>query len=175
VQYLKALGAQRRRSDAYTSDITARSIKAGDKTVVHWVLATADEDNRNFGGCGFGCLCRSTATSSDYHRDLTANQVGRHSRQSVVLSFCPAVFDCYVLPLDKASFAQSPLKRSDFAGGFIGRAAAEIPDYRHPLLRPRPNRPRDGCTSEKRDEFAPPHIRSEAQETGLYRLKRVLR
>ena len=41
------------------------------------------------------------------------------------------------------------------------------------LLRARRERPRRRA-AEKRDELAPPHVRSQAQETALYRLKRVL-
>jgi hypothetical protein len=42
------------------------------------------------------------------------------------------------------------------------------------LLRPRRQRPRSRRTAEKGDELAPLHVRPQAQETALYRLKRVL-
>ena len=94
MQQFKALGAQRRCDDAYTGDIAARSIEASDETVLDGVVAATDEDNRNFGGRGFGCLCRGTATGSNYHCHLVANQIGSHRRQSIVLPFRPPVFDC---------------------------------------------------------------------------------
>jgi hypothetical protein len=49
-------------------------------------------------------------------------------------------------------------------------------DASHPvgLLRTRCERPCSSRTPEKRDELAPLHVRSQAKETALYRLKRVL-
>jgi hypothetical protein len=38
----------------------------------------------------------------------------------------------------------------------------------------RRERPRGRRTAEKGDEIAPPHVRPQAQETALYRLKQVL-
>jgi hypothetical protein len=40
-------------------------------------------------------------------------------------------------------------------------------------LRNGSERPRHGCAAEKSNEIAPPHARPQAQETALYRLKRV--
>jgi hypothetical protein len=49
-----------------------------------------------------------------------------------------------------------------------------VPRNHRPLLRPRRERPRSRRTAEQRNEFTSPHIRSQAQETALYRLKRAL-
>jgi hypothetical protein len=53
-----------------------------------------------------------------------------------------------------------------------GRRAAEKSNHRHRwLLRARHHRPRNGRTSKSRDELPPPHIRPQAQEDGIVRLK----
>ena len=59
--------------------------------------------------------------------------------------------------------------------GIIGVTRAKITDPRHlPLqLRARRQRPRRCRTTEKRDELAPSHVRSQAQEAALYGLKRA--
>jgi len=55
-----------------------------------------------------------------------------------------------------------------------GRHQHANPPHSLGLLRTRRERPYDCRAAEKRDELASPHIRSRAQETGLYRLKRTL-
>jgi hypothetical protein len=51
----------------------------------------------------------------------------------------------------------------------------EDPDHRHRwLLRARSERPGNRRAAEKANELTSPHIRTQAQGTALYRLKRVL-
>ena len=42
----------------------------------------------------------------DNHGHLSANQIGRQCRQSIVLVFCPTVFDRHVAAFDIAGFTQ---------------------------------------------------------------------
>ena len=44
---------------------------------------------------------------------LAVNQIGRKSRQSIVLTLCPSIFDCDILPLDVAGFRQASVKGGD--------------------------------------------------------------
>ena len=46
------------------------------------------------------------------HGHLTTNQIGRQSRQSIVLALRPAVFDRHVPALDIAGFAQALAERA---------------------------------------------------------------
>jgi hypothetical protein len=72
----------------------------------------AEEDNRNLCGRGFGRLRRSVAASREDHGHLTANQIGRQGRQSIVLVLGPAVFDRHVPALNITGFIQASAKSS---------------------------------------------------------------
>ena len=56
-----------------------------------------------------GGKSRKTGSGATRHDDrhLTANEIGSERRQSIEPSFRPAVFDGYILPLDKASFFEA--------------------------------------------------------------------
>jgi hypothetical protein len=45
------------------------------------------------------------------HCDLRAHELARECRQSIHLTFCPAVFDRHVLPFNIAGLAQSLAER----------------------------------------------------------------
>jgi hypothetical protein len=119
---------------------------------------SAREDNRNRRGRRLRGQCRSTRRREDHGR-LTANEIGRQCRQSIVLAVRPAVFDGYVPALDKAGFAQALVKREQAARRQRRRFAAKEPDHRHHcLLRARRKRPRSRRAAEKRNEIASFHF-----------------
>src|SRR5262249_26121251 len=91
------------------------------------------------------------------HFNLPPNQVGRERRQSIVLKFCPAVFDREISPFDKAAFVQASDERFRHICRFPRRSCAEVTNRRDSrLLRMRGERPR-GRTADERDEIPPPH------------------
>src|SRR5262249_52238922 len=90
----------------------------------------------------------------DDHRDLPANQLGRKFGESFHL-LGPAVVDRHVLALDIAGFFEALAKSAQALCNRFGRSDLEKPNHRHRrLLRARRERPRGGCTAEKRYELA---------------------
>jgi hypothetical protein len=88
---------------------------------------------------------------------------------------CPAIFDRDVAAFDIAEIAQTLAERAQAAREKFWRLRAQEPDGRQlRRLRTRRERPCDRRAAEEGDEFASLHIRSQAQETALYRLRRVL-
>jgi hypothetical protein len=74
-----------------------------------------------------------------------------------------------------ANLAQPLLERAYEARLSVRRVAADEPNHRHRrLLRARHKRQRGSGAAQKRNELTPLHIRSQGQETVLYRLKRAL-
>src|SRR5262249_6303340 len=103
----------------------------------------------------FGRERRRGALDRNDYGHLAANQIGRQRRQSVQLTFRPAVLHCDVAALEIAGFVEASPDRVERAGFTIG--AAEQPDHRHrPLLRSRGERPRRRA-AEQRDELAAFH------------------
>src|SRR5262249_27492942 len=102
-------------------------------------------------------LCRQhrRAVHRD-HCDLTADQLSRHFRQSIVLTFRPAVLNDHVLPLDIAGVFEPLAECARRDSVPIGRGAVEKPNHRHWLLRACSERPRSPAP-EKRDELPPSH------------------
>src|SRR5262249_25593881 len=98
---------------------------------------------------------RGSAARHGDHVDLAADQIGRQSRQSIVTTVRPAIFDRHVLPRDVAGFTEALPEWRQVLFVLVSRPAIEDPDYRYRgLLRPRRNRPRRRAT-EQRDELAP--------------------
>jgi hypothetical protein len=86
---------------AYAGKIAAGLVEAGDKAEAHRVTARRKHD----WNCRRGRLGRQRggqATCGD-HAHLTASQISRHRRQSIVF-IGPAVFEGYVLSFDIAGF-----------------------------------------------------------------------
>ena len=69
------------------------------------------EHNRDGRGARLGRQRRGRAKRSD-HRDLLTYQIGHERRQPVVLTFCPAIFDCEALAFNIAAFFETLPKRS---------------------------------------------------------------
>jgi hypothetical protein len=84
-------------------------------------------------------------------------------------TFCPAVFDRYILPFRIAVFAQSLAERSDKRGERARRRQAQEPDHRHRLLlRAERERQRTRRAASKSDELTPRHsITSSVSHSGL--------
>jgi hypothetical protein len=89
------------------------------------------------------------------------------------LSLSLAFVSKRVLPLNLGRLGFMSYLANTFVSSAEGppRRVAAPPLWQYWAERPRAHRRR---TTEKRHELASPHIRSQAQETALYRLKRVL-
>src|SRR5262245_66159946 len=88
-------------------------------------------------------------------RYLSADKIGRQTRQSIIVTFRPAVFDKHIAAFDIARFGQALAEDSRQVRIFPRRRAIEKPNHRHRrLLRARSKRPRGRRAAEKRDEWA---------------------
>jgi hypothetical protein len=76
---------------------------------------------------------------------VSADEIGQHRRQAIVLAFEPVVFDRHILAFDIAGFAEAFAERRRTRRGAFGRPAVDKPDHRHcRLLRAHRKRPDDG-------------------------------
>jgi hypothetical protein len=122
-------------------------------------VAAGEKDDRNRDGRRLSRQCRRKSIDGRNHSHLTVNQIGRKSRQSIVLTLCPSIFDCDILPLDVAGFSQASVKGGDCVTERSWRGATYEPNHWHcRLLRARRERPRCRRTAEQRDEIASSEI-----------------
>jgi hypothetical protein len=83
-------------------------------------VATRFEHNRDRRGGCFGGESRQSPANCADNRNPAIDQICGQCRQAVVLSVRPAIFDLYILPVDKAGFPQAEQERFESAGA-IGR------------------------------------------------------
>ena len=110
-QQFQPLRPQLRVHVGHAGDIAARSVEAGDKSSRDRISSDLEYDGNRRGRR----LCRKRrrrTTGRSNHGHLTANQIGRQCRQSIILAVRPAVFDRDVSALDIAGFAQALAKRA---------------------------------------------------------------
>src|SRR5215813_13734874 len=161
VQEPEPLGYQLVAHGVDTGDVAARSAEALDKAELDRVQAEA-EDDRNRRGCGFGRERRGRAARCGDDSYPAADEIGHQFRKSGKVVPCPAVFNCYVLTLDVAGFAQSFAERCQQARRRLRRIRMHISDDRNArLLRARRERPKKRSrrrrTAEQRYELAALH------------------
>ena len=95
------------------------------------------------------------------------NQISSHSRQSIVLTLRPAVFDRYILALNEACFLQTLAQRDHEVRGVSERGAPQETNNRHGrLLRPRRDRPRRRNAAQERNELSPSQVEHTATSPG---------
>jgi hypothetical protein len=109
-QQLQPFPRDRRSEEARAGDIAARPVEASDEAQFDRVAATIEKDG-NGGGCRLGDQ-RRTGIRYD-HGDLTANQIGRQSRQSIELALGPAIFDRDVAAFDVVGILQTVAECGD--------------------------------------------------------------
>jgi hypothetical protein len=137
MQQAQPLRLQPRGKMIDAGDAAAGPIEAGDEAQLDGIGAGA-EDNGNCRGRRLGREYGRSASARDDHAHLPVDQIGRQCRQSVVLTFRPAVFDHDVLAFDIVRFLQTLVERRDLLAQLSGRCGIEEPDHRHRrLLRPR--------------------------------------
>jgi hypothetical protein len=110
VQQAERLAGNQVVEPAHSGDIAARPVEAGDVALLDRVAARREHDRNGLGPCHGSQYRRATSRRGD-HGHLATDQIGRKSRQSVVLIFRETVFDCYVAAIDIASFTQTTAER----------------------------------------------------------------
>jgi hypothetical protein len=105
MQQLNLLWPQDGGEEAHDRGISIWSIETGNETGSNRV-DTTHEDNWNRSRCRLSCECTGQGNGGDY-RNLTANQIARQRRQTIVLTHRPAVLDRDALTLDVIRFAQA--------------------------------------------------------------------
>src|SRR5262249_20117621 len=101
---------------------------------------------------------RSRGTTSTNHCDLSAHEFARERRQSIHLTFCPAVFNADIAVLDIADLNEALPERGNGIFECSGRSAVEEPDHRYRrLLRACRERRCGHRAAQKRDELPASH------------------
>ena len=115
------------------------------------------EHDRNRRGRRLCRECRSGAAGRDNHGHLTANQIGRQRRQSIVSGPPPSDIRSPRSDPRHSRLRFRPWRNARTRCRVpVGRCAVEKPDHRHRrLLRARRERPRRRRAAEQRDELAP--------------------
>ena len=108
VQKLEPLCCQFGREDRYAGEIAPWPVETGNVAKLNRI-SSEQENNGNRAGCSLGGHRRLAVCGN--HGDLTANQIGRQCRQTIVVTLGPAVFDRHVPTLDIAGFCQALPKR----------------------------------------------------------------
>src|SRR5215211_6046995 len=85
-----------------------------------------------------------------YHGHLSANQIGRHCRQSLVLTLREAIFDRYIVAFDVAALLETLMEYSQ-------ELRVLAADHRHSRLLPACHQRPRRSAAESQDERAPPH------------------
>src|SRR5262245_41781009 len=120
-------------------------------------IAGGHHNDRNSGCPGFGWGGRTVAERSNYG-DTPTHQIGQQRRQSFVVIFRPAIFDCDTASFNVASGIEALAECSRQRCKGTRRAGVKEPDHRHRrLLRARRERPRRRRAAEQRDELAALH------------------
>jgi hypothetical protein len=108
VQQLHSLPTQFRVQRGHSGEVAPRSVQAGNETDLNRIGAS-NEDNGNRRGCSPCCYRRLAVRGN--HGYPAANQIGRQSRKTIVVTSRPAIFDRHGLVLDIAGLAQAVAKR----------------------------------------------------------------
>src|ERR1700676_2065267 len=124
MQQTQPLWAQLSGKVAHASRVAPRPSEAGNEPVFYRIVSDS-EDDRNRAGCGFASDCRTGGGGRYNHRHLSVYQIGRHSRQPIVLPLRPAVFDQHGLAFDITGLAQALAEYSDHIGTRLGRSNME--------------------------------------------------
>jgi hypothetical protein len=89
---------------------------------------------------------------------LPLDQISRQRRQSIKLSFCPAIFNDDIPMFSVTGLAQAIAEWRHDSFVCTRRNNVEKSNQRHRgLVRARSKRPSDGCSCNSCDEFTPPH------------------
>ena len=129
--------------------VAARPVQAGDEAKLR---PGRSPITKTIGIVVVAALAASAAggaAARDDHGHLTADQIGRQCRQSIILTLRPAIFDRHILALDIAGFAQALAERVNEVQRILG----------DPLLR-NPITGIAGCCARAASGHAPPRRRA---------------
>jgi hypothetical protein len=158
MQQLQPLCSQQCKKEGHPSGIAARLVEAGNEPQFDGVTAGREHD----WNCPSRPFCRERrgfSAGRDDQGHITTYEFGCERRQSIVLPFCPAILDGYILALKITGLAEALTERGDGGRCFPWRPAAKKSDDRQDvsigLLCVRRERQRDRRAAEQRDELAP--------------------
>jgi hypothetical protein len=129
---------------------------SGDKAASDRIEAH-NEDNRDIRGRCFGCQS-SRGCLRKNKRDRSADELSRHRRKALILSFRPSVNDLDIPTFRKAGLAQASTERIELRRDLGLRIRAEVAKDRHRwLLRPHNARPKQRRAGQGSKQVSPAH------------------
>src|SRR4029453_19389445 len=133
----------------HTREVAIGPAQAGDKSKLDRVAA-GKKDDWNRGGRRLSRQYRRKSVDGGNHSHLTMNKISRESRQSIVLTLCPSIFDRDIPVLDVAGFGEASVERGNCVTQRSQRSAANEPNPRNGwLLRPCPEWRHEGPEQSK--------------------------
>src|SRR5262249_14229351 len=132
-KHLKPLCRQLKTKRTEARNVTAWSGQAVDEAVADRI-ADYRKDDRDRRSRLLSGDRRYGAGASDDYIDLAGNEIRRQAGQTIVLAFCPPVFDRNIPPIDVASFTQPVAEGSDDGRTSLSGQGVQPADYRHRLM-----------------------------------------
>src|ERR1700675_1965120 len=108
----------------HAGEIAFRPAHVGDNSKLNRVASYTEYD-RNCRSCSLCCKCCRSAAGRGNHSHPTTNQICGQCWQSIIVTLCPAVFDCHVSAVDVPHFAQARMERTHTTRPKVKRFAAE--------------------------------------------------
>src|SRR5262245_44331281 len=103
------------------------------------------------------CSCGNVTSERRYDHHIPPYEIGCQSRQFLIFTKSPSIFDCYIHSLNVSRFAQTLMKCGQHALRFIWRAAAQEPNHRHRSLLCTGNKRPQSSKANYFDEISPSH------------------
>ena len=119
MQHLQLLRSEFYKQHAHSRSIVARPVEAGDNAKLDRVAATVENNWDRLRRC-LGGQCRRLASHGHDHGHLTARQLNRKRRQSIVVSLRPTIFNRDVLAFDIPDFGQARPQRGNGGSSLAG-------------------------------------------------------
>jgi integrase len=158
MQKLQLFGPQRGRKESCAGHIAFRSRHVRHEARLDRIIAIYENNRYRRRGL-LGRPSRHAAAGSKDRCRPGPSEIGRETRQAVIVAFRNTINNLYVLPIDITLLMEAFLE--GVGVGLIPRAAIEVAHQRHRVsLRSRSQWPPCCRTGDKRYELAPPHCPS---------------
>ena len=106
MQQFHMFGSENNEKDAHTGEVTGRPTETFNKAHLDWICPRHKDDRDRFWSLPLRQMRmggRMPKSRPHYGSPISAAK----GRQVIVVTICPAEFDTYVPPFDKAGFLQS--------------------------------------------------------------------